>query len=139
MTLPLRPDRPWRVLVVEDHPVNRVVAQSMLAHLGVDCALAEDGQEAVTLALPGGFDLILMDQHLPVLDGLAATQALQRGWAAAGQAPVPVVAMTAGDEALDGALCRAAGMTGFLAKPFTLEALAACLAQHLAPPVADGG
>lgn len=131
MTLPHRTDRRWRVLVAEDHPVNRVVVQSMLASLDVDCVAAADGQEAVDCAAAEDFDLVLMDRHMPVLDGLEATRALRSQATAAGRAAVPVVAMTAGDEALDGPLCRAAGMDGFLAKPFTLEALQACLARHL--------
>ena len=121
---------PAHVLVAEDHPVNRVVAQAMLASLGVGCSLAEDGLEAVQCAASTALDLILMDLHMPGLDGLEATRRLRAEAAAAGRPRVPVVAMTGGDEAQDGPACLAAGMDGFLAKPFTIEALRACLLRH---------
>lgn len=121
---------PAHVLVAEDHPVNRVVAQAMLASLGVACSLAEDGLEAVQRAATMDLDLILMDLHMPGLDGLEATRRLRAEATAAGRPRVPVVAMTGGDEAQDGPACQAAGMDGFLAKPFTLETLRACLAQQ---------
>lgn len=122
-----------QVLVAEDHPVNRVVAQAMLASLGVSCTLAEDGEEAVQCAATAEVDLILMDLHMPGLDGLEATRQLRAQAAAAGRPRVPVVAMTGGDEAQDGPACLAAGMDGFLAKPFTVEALKDCLRRHGVP------
>lgn len=121
------------VLVAEDHPVNRVVAQAMLASLGVTCTLAEDGEEAVLCAATVEVDLILMDLHMPILDGLEATRQLRVQASAAGRPRVPVVAMTGGDEAEDGPACLAAGMDGFLAKPFTVEALKDCLRRHGVP------
>ena len=127
---PREEGRPAHVLVAEDHPVNRVVAQAMLGSLGVACTLADDGCEAVQCAASADLDLILMDLHMPGLDGLEATRRLRAEAAAAGRPRVPVVAMTGGDEALDGPDCRAAGMDGFLAKPFTLEDLRTCLVRH---------
>lgn len=124
---------PAHVLVAEDHPVNRVVAQAMLASLGVACTLAEDGQEAVDCAAQAALDLILMDLHMPDLDGLEATRQLRAQAEATGRPRVPVVAMTGGDEAQDGPACLAAGMDGFLAKPFTVEALKDCLRRHGVP------
>lgn len=132
MDEPVSPEAgsPAHVLVAEDHPVNRVVAQAMLASLGVSCTLAEDGQEAIDCATRAELDLILMDLHMPELDGLEATRQLRAQAEAAGRPRVPVVAMTGGDEDQDGPACLAAGMDGFLAKPFTLEALRACLLRH---------
>lgn len=107
---------PAKVLVVDDHPVNRQVAMLMLDAAGFDVATAENGAEAVDAIREGAFDMVFMDLHMPVMDGLTATRAI-RGLPDAGRASIPVIAMTAAAMPEDIALCEAAGMDGHIAKP----------------------
>ncbi len=122
------------VLVVEDNPVNAAVAEGMLAELGCTSATVASGREAVARARGERFDLILMDLHMPDFDGLEATRLIRRG--SPGTDP-PILALTAdvGDGPRD--LCLAAGMSGYLSKPFTMAGLHAALAPWL-PAVASG-
>jgi two-component system sensor histidine kinase BarA len=122
--------RPLHVLVAEDNPVNQVVVQAMLAELGATSVVAADGQEALDCLRDEAFDLVLMDVHMPRLDGLAATRALRAAELDAGGRRTAVLAMTATSEAEDGPACLAAGMDGFLAKPFGLAHLRDALALH---------
>jgi two-component system sensor histidine kinase BarA len=124
------PARGLRVLVAEDNPVNQVVVQAMLAELGATSAIAQDGRQALTCALAEPFDLVLMDVHMPGMDGLSATRELRKDEARLHRTRVPIVAMTANAESEEGAACRSAGMDGFLAKPFDLAHLLACLVEH---------
>jgi two-component system, sensor histidine kinase len=116
-----------KVLVAEDNVVNQVVTRAMLDQLGVEVVMASDGEEALSCACTESFDLILMDMHMPGMNGLEATRALRVSERTQGRVPVPIVAMTGGDERQDGPACREAGMDGFLAKPFSLQALQECL------------
>jgi CheY-like chemotaxis protein/HPt (histidine-containing phosphotransfer) domain-containing protein len=121
-----------RVLVVEDQPLNRDVAEGMLAALGLTTNTAADGQEALEKLARERFDAVLMDCEMPVMDGLAATRALSKR--AAGKHP-PVIALTA-DATPEGRIaCLEAGMDDYLSKPFTREALRTTLARWL--PAAD--
>jgi len=117
------------VLLAEDHPVNRAVAIGMLRRLGVTWQVAEDGAAAVELARLHGFDAVLMDCQMPVMDGYAATRAIRA--LPGGRARVPIVALTANATPEDEARCRESGMDGFVGKPFTLATLAAALAPWL--------
>jgi two-component system sensor histidine kinase BarA len=128
--------RALHVLLAEDNPVNQVVVQAMLAELGATCVVAQDGQEALDCLADEPFDLVLMDMHMPRLDGLAAARALRLAEKRGGRPRVPVVAMTATSEAEDGRACSEAGMDGFLGKPFGLGQLRDCLARH-APTQAE--
>ena len=94
----------------------------LLHSLGAQVTPARDGAEAVRLCLaqPAAFDVVLMDLHMPVLDGLAAVRALRRD---ARTAALPVVAFSAAPLEHERALARAAGMNGFLAKPMQPEEL----------------
>ena len=120
-----------RVLVVEDQPLNREVAEGMLASLGIAVETAADGREALARieAESGAFDLVLMDCEMPVMDGLAATAALRRAEGSGRR--LPVIALTANATAEGRAACIAAGMDDHLAKPFTREALRAVLERWL--------
>jgi signal transduction histidine kinase/ActR/RegA family two-component response regulator len=116
---------PPRVLVVDDHPVNREVARLMLAPTGADIVEATDGVEAVALATTQTFDLILMDVRMPRMDGLEATRAIR-----ALPSPfnaVPILAVTADAMPEDAARCLDAGIDGHLAKPITHTALYAAI------------
>jgi CheY-like chemotaxis protein/HPt (histidine-containing phosphotransfer) domain-containing protein len=125
------------VLLVEDNEVNRHVARAVLRRLGLDIAEAVNGRDAVHAAARGGVDLILMDLHMPEMDGLEATRAI-RAREARGGARVPIVAMTANvlQEARDA--CRAAGMDDFVSKPFVREQLVATLRRWLPGGAASG-
>jgi signal transduction histidine kinase/ligand-binding sensor domain-containing protein/CheY-like chemotaxis protein/HPt (histidine-containing phosphotransfer) domain-containing protein len=118
-----------RVLVVEDQPLNREVAEGMLASLGIAVETAVDGREALARLEAESFDLVLMDCEMPVMDGFSATAALRR--AEQGERRLPVIALTADATAEGRAACLAAGMDDHLAKPFTREALHALLRRWL--------
>jgi len=122
-----------RVLVAEDHPVNMLIATELLASLGAQVTPARDGGEAVRLCLqtPEAFDVVLMDLHMPVLDGLAAVRALRRDPRTAG---LPVVAFSAAALDNERALARAAGMNGFLAKPMQPQELVRVLSRWVPQP-----
>ena len=121
--------RPAHVLLAEDNPVNRRLAETLLTRAGCTVTTATTGRQAVDLCMRSaeGFDLILMDVQMPELDGLAATAEL-RGRGCTG---VPIVAMTAGALQGDRERCLAAGMNDYLAKPVRAEQLLALLATWL--------
>ncbi len=115
--------RGMRILLAEDNPVNQKVALAQLAILGHNVKVAQNGQEAVNLTLQASYDLILMDSQMPVMDGLAATVEIREIHRKLGRARVPVVALTASAMPGDRERLLAAGMDGYLAKPFDLDAL----------------
>jgi signal transduction histidine kinase/ActR/RegA family two-component response regulator len=131
--------RALRVLVVDDVATNRLVARALLERIGHRAELATGGAEAieaVTSAARGGqpFDLVLMDLAMPEMDGLEATRRL-RALPLSDGCNVPVVALTAGVFDSDNAACREAGMSGYLAKPVTIEALTVELARIAPDPM----
>ncbi len=118
------------VLVAEDNPVNRRVAELTLRRRGWEVVLVGDGQEAVEQARARAFDVILMDCQMPRLDGYAATRAIR---AAEGDGRrTPIIAMTAHSMAGDRERCLASGMDDHLTKPFRPDELDAVLARGLA-------
>jgi len=126
-----RPRLQGRVLVVEDHPVNLMVATALLERMGLEWREAGDGAQALAEMAGGGFDLVLMDCQMPVLDGLEATRRWRGLEAAHGWARLPIVALTANALSGDASACREAGMDGYLSKPFEAEALHAELSRFL--------
>ncbi len=110
-----------RILLVEDHPINRKAVLMMLDQVDARVTTAENGQEAVDLARQAEFDLILMDVQMPVMDGLEATRQIRRH--ADGAPGVCIIALTANALAEDRHQCLAAGMNDFLAKPVTKKEL----------------
>ncbi len=121
-----------RVLVAEDNPINREVAEELLHRVGLLVESAEDGARAVDLVLSRRYDLVLMDMQMPVQDGLAASRAIRQR-AGAG---LPIIAMTANAFAEDRAACLAAGMNDHLAKPVNPEQLYTMLLRWLPLPAA---
>ncbi|WP_409274754.1 response regulator [Pseudomonas sp. KCJK9111] len=111
-----------RILLVEDNPVNQLVANGMLAKLGCQVELATQGVEALARLEEQAFDLVLMDCNMPVMDGYEATRRIrERGrWPG-----LPIVALTANAMPEERERCLAAGMDDYLAKPFRREDLLA--------------
>ena len=122
-SLPVELDRmraaSGHVLVVEDNPVNRVIASEMLRSLGIESLEAENGALALECIARQRIDLVLMDCNMPVMDGYTAVERLREREARLGLARLPVVAMTANAFGEDVARALAAGMDGHLAKPYT--------------------
>jgi len=126
------PDRPC-VLVVDDNPVNLLVASETLAQWGITPMLAADGAEAVALACGHDFDLILMDLQMPVLDGLAATVQIRRFEREHSTPRTPVVAYTMTAFSVNEPRLRASGLDAVLDKPCDSGTLQACLLRWCPP------
>jgi CheY-like chemotaxis protein len=122
------PVKAMQVLLVEDHPINQVLATTLLKKWGHTVALAKNGQEGVDMFPTQPWDLVLMDMQMPVMGGLDATRLIRSG-EAAGQR-TPIVAMTANAMASDRQACLDAGMDDHLAKPFNAKDLQAILAHY---------
>jgi signal transduction histidine kinase/ActR/RegA family two-component response regulator len=116
-----------RVLLVEDHPINQLLATKLLERGGHVVTLAQNGQEGVAAVMHGQFDLVLMDMQMPVMDGLEATRAIRAFEVANARSRLYIVAMTANALATDRQACAEAGMDNFLAKPFKASDLAKLL------------
>jgi CheY-like chemotaxis protein len=117
-----------RILVVDDEPVNREVAQMQLEFVDLVADTAEDGEEAVALARKNSYTAIFMDMQMPKLNGVGATQQIRQ---LPGYRETPIIAMTANAFAEDKAQCLAAGMNDFLTKPFNPDQLVAILLRSL--------
>jgi signal transduction histidine kinase/DNA-binding response OmpR family regulator len=119
------------VLVVEDNPINQLVAHRMLERLGYDVSVVENGALALEFLDAEAVDLVLMDCQMPVMDGYEATRTWREREASSGRARVPIVALTANAMAGDDARCIEAGMDDYLSKPLGLELLDSTLSRWL--------
>jgi two-component system, sensor histidine kinase and response regulator len=121
--------RPVRILVCEDNPVNRTLAERILTKSGYLTGSASNGAEAIELFHQEEWDLVLMDVQMPGLDGVTATSRLRqecdRG------KTTPIVALTAHATKADRDRCLSAGMDGYVAKPFSPEDLLTAVELHL--------
>jgi signal transduction histidine kinase/CheY-like chemotaxis protein len=119
------------ILLVEDNPINQVVARGILEQAGAHVTVAENGAVAVALlaamAPDDGCDLVLMDVQMPVMDGYTATRAIRAELGLR----LPVIAMTAGVMASEREQCIAAGMDDFIGKPIDMDQMFETLARHL--------
>ncbi|MCR5873782.1 response regulator [Phenylobacterium sp. J426] len=111
------------MLVAEDNETNRLVLRTLLDQLGIAAEMTADGEEAVEAWRSGGFDLILMDVQMPVMDGLAAARRIRAIEAETGRAHTPIVALTANAMSHHLAEYADAGMDGVAAKPIELSRL----------------
>jgi signal transduction histidine kinase/integral membrane sensor domain MASE1/DNA-binding response OmpR family regulator len=123
-----------RLLLVEDNPINQLVAISMLTHAGAAIDAVDNGRAAVERlrADPAAYDLVLMDVQMPEMDGFTATGLIRNELGLT----LPVLAMTAGVMASERAQCIACGMNDFIAKPIDVEEMLRVIARHLPPPAA---
>lgn len=140
--------KPLRILVAEDHDTNRRLALLMLEKLGHRADVAGNGRETVEAWEKSGYDLILMDCHMPDMDGLEATREIRRREAArppGNRGAVKIVALTANVLTINRERCLAAGMDDYLTKPFTSAQLrkvllkatpTSCVQSEIAPPAA---
>jgi PAS domain S-box-containing protein len=150
--LPLAPDRieglsfrpseerrlVGRVLLVEDNPVNALVAEEMLKSLGLDVELAANGRAAVEASSRSRFDVVLMDCQMPEMDGLEATARIRAREATepdgSSASRTPIIALTANAFSEDRERCLAAGMDDFMSKPFACEDLRQLLDRWIPGP-----
>ncbi|MBC2834559.1 response regulator [Gemmobacter straminiformis] len=133
---PLPALRGLRVLVVEDHPVNRSVVEAYLDALGHRWKTVPTGEEAVALVAAEAFDAVLMDVSLPGISGIEATRRIRALPGSPQAAHLPVIGCSAHVQPEDVAACLAAGMREVVAKPITPEELKASLERHCPPHVA---
>jgi PAS domain S-box-containing protein len=131
--VPASPTQAAEVMVVEDNLTNRQVIEVMLRKLGYRVSLYEDGKQAVSAAEQGRLPaLILMDIHMPVMDGLTATQLIRERERNLSIARIPIVALTADAFEKDRQLCMEIGMDDFLTKPVSIELLQKTLKKWIA-------
>jgi PAS domain S-box-containing protein len=134
---PLNPPTPngksrWRVLLAEDNAINQAVVRGMLEQMDCAATLAMNGAEALALLKQQDFDLVLMDCHMPEMDGFAATRAI-RAWEAESKDKrhIPIIALTANAMQGDRETCLAVGMDDYLSKPAKSQDLQAMLGRWL--------
>ncbi|MCP4409280.1 MAG: response regulator, partial [Gammaproteobacteria bacterium] len=133
------PDFGAHVLLVEDNPVNQEVALGMLEVFGCSANVVSEGQGALDSMSHTEYELILMDCHMPGMDGFAATREIRRLEREQGRSPVPVIALTADVQTGIVDRCRTVGMDGYISKPFVLAQLRSTLERWLAPTQKQGG
>ncbi|MCO6060297.1 CHASE domain-containing protein [Pseudomonas sp. MOB-449] len=117
------------LLLVEDNALNQAVARGMLEHAGATVEIADNGQQAVDRLRADSqrYQLVLMDVHMPVLDGFSATRVIREEL----QLGLPILAISAGVLDYERDQCLAAGMNGFIAKPIDVEQMLTAIGQHL--------
>ncbi len=120
-----------KVLLTEDNLVNQEVALAMLQSLGLRVEVANNGMEALKCLDQQTFDLVLMDCHMPIMDGFEATQKIREREMANSSSKLPIIALTANAVVGDRENCIARGMDDYLSKPFTLEQLYKLLVEWL--------
>lgn len=121
-----------RILLADDHPANRKVIEVLLSGSGADLLCVADGREALDAFRDGGFDLVLMDMQMPVMDGLTATSEIRAFEIRQGRGRTPLLMLTANAMPEHIEAGRKAGADGHLAKPVTTATLFAAISQVLA-------
>jgi two-component system sensor histidine kinase/response regulator len=122
------PPRRGRILVAEDNAINQLVAEQVLAKLGYSVDIVGNGAEALAAIKSGLYSAVLMDCHMPVMDGFEAARQIRITEAGA-ERRLPIIAMTAGVMEEDRERCTAAGMDGYIAKPISIKAIDEALAH----------
>ncbi|MCX7098934.1 MAG: response regulator [Methylococcales bacterium] len=124
------PIRGARILLVEDNSLNQLVAKKFLEKAGLEVVIANHGEEAISCFMQGRYDAILMDLHMPIMDGYEATRQIRT--LPEGKT-LPIIAMTAAAMQQDRDACFAAGMNAHIAKPLSLKELLECLLHEIKP------
>lgn len=130
--LPQWPGR--RVLAADDNPVNIMVLKAMLDLHGVGADVAVDGNAVLEILKRSTYDLLLLDVHMPGMDGVTAATAIRQGEASAGSARLPIVALTASVTQDDRDACERAGMDDYVSKPIARDVLMQTLRRWLGEP-----
>jgi len=120
------PSLTGRILLAEDNPNNQALISLLINKTGAQVDIVENGEQAVTQALAGNYDLVLMDMQMPIMDGLEATDMLRKS-----SFNKPVIAITANARKEDIDKCKQAGCNDFLSKPIDREAFFQTLVEHL--------
>ncbi|MDP1985804.1 ATP-binding protein [Phenylobacterium sp.] len=120
-----------RILIVDDNGANRMVLKTLLESQGLNCGQAADGHEAVQAWSDGGWDLVLMDIHMPGMDGMDATKAIRAAELETGRPRTPILALTASVMIHETQLYLGIGMDGVAAKPVQLGPLMRQIEQAL--------
>ena len=128
---------PLRILVAEDHPVNQQVALGLLRRDRHDVDVVSNGRAAVEAVATRRYDVVLMDVHMPEMDGCEATRAIRALPGVSGT--VPIIALSASVMADELRQCQVAGMNGYVAKPINPSALADALHAHVPVTAHEGG
>ena len=131
--VPLAPIK-GKLLLVEDNPVNLLVAQRLISLIGPQVDTAENGEQAIEKMMRGKYDIVLMDCQMPVMDGYTATRTWRVHEAENQLRPLPIIAMTANAMAGDRQKCLDAGMDDYLSKPVARDQLEATLHRWLDAP-----
>jgi CheY-like chemotaxis protein len=123
------------ILVAEDNEINALLTRALLTRLGHRATVVPDGAAALGafLAAPTPYDLVLMDVHMPQLDGIEAARRIRAAEASSGRPRTPIIALTANAFGEDHEACLAAGMDDFLVKPLDRERLAEVIAGSARP------
>ena len=124
-----------RILLADDHEVNRLVVVDILDQVGLDCEVVSDGRQACEAAAREHFDLILMDCQMPEMDGFQATGEIRRRERSANTPRVPIIALTANADGQDRQRCLDAGMDDFCSKPISRDRLLSTVQKLL--PIAE--
>ncbi len=117
-----------KILLVEDNPLNQLVSLEILQEKGIDVIVASDGQEALELIANDEFDLVLMDIHMPVMDGLEATKRIR---SMEGLKDIPIIAMTADAMTENELSIKEAGLTDCILKPIDVRQMFEKLDQYI--------
>jgi CheY-like chemotaxis protein len=130
LVIPVSQQIKARVLLAEDNQVNQLVARKILASLGVEVEVVENGQLALEKIKTGTFDAVFLDCQMPVMDGYTAAREIRKLGGAA--AKLPLIAMTAHAMTGDREKCIEAGMNEYITKPVKKESIAEVLSRVLA-------
>jgi PAS domain S-box-containing protein len=123
-----------RVLIADDNLVNQRLVSMLLGRAGVEVTVVNDGRAALERVQAERFDAVLMDCHMPELDGYEATRRIRLWESEARRSHLPIIALTASAMESDHQACLASGMDDFLSKPVSVTDLYACLERHRRRP-----